>query len=361
MSTARSTTCRSPARGFSKPDAGGRAIEIVSPIDGIVLKRMRESEAVVPGGRTAHRGRQLRSPGGRRRPVVDRRRPGAAERSRPDRTMGRRPHARGPRAPRRAFRLHESLRARRRGATRERHHRFRRSSRPRPWRSETAYRVEVRIVVWEEPDVLKVPVGSLFRRGDEWAVFVIDDGRARTQRRGTGPAQRHRSAGDRRPRSRAPDRPSPARYAAGRRARHRAGCLLSPRYHAHCDPPQRMPLRLEQQRNSWDRQGRRRTTMQRRDASRIRAGDGDRMRRYLQESDGAQDVSGTRREFPPPVDDRRRLTIPTADADTPDNGLPRTVEQDRYRASHPDDASRADPPETVADVGARLLSHPMRP
>jgi HlyD family secretion protein len=44
-----------------------------------------------------------------------------------------------------------------------------------------SYRVEVRIVVWEESDVLKVPVGSLFRRGEEWAVFVIDGGRARTE------------------------------------------------------------------------------------------------------------------------------------------------------------------------------------
>jgi HlyD family secretion protein len=41
-----------------------------------------------------------------------------------------------------------------------------------------AYRVEVRIVTWEEEDVLKVPVSSLFRRGDEWAVFVMDASRA---------------------------------------------------------------------------------------------------------------------------------------------------------------------------------------
>ena len=27
--------------------------------------------------------------------------------------------------------------------------------------------------------VAAVPVGSLFRRGDTWAVFVVDDGRAR--------------------------------------------------------------------------------------------------------------------------------------------------------------------------------------
>ena len=41
-----------------------------------------------------------------------------------------------------------------------------------------AYRVEVRIVTWETPAALKVPVGSLFRRGDGWAVFVIEDDRA---------------------------------------------------------------------------------------------------------------------------------------------------------------------------------------
>jgi HlyD family secretion protein len=41
------------------------------------------------------------------------------------------------------------------------------------------YRVEVRIVIWEEQDVLKVPVASLFRRGDDWAVFVLEGGRAR--------------------------------------------------------------------------------------------------------------------------------------------------------------------------------------
>ena len=41
------------------------------------------------------------------------------------------------------------------------------------------YRVEVRIVVSQHQDVVKVPVGSLFRSGDQWAVFVVDDGRAR--------------------------------------------------------------------------------------------------------------------------------------------------------------------------------------
>lgn len=44
------------------------------------------------------------------------------------------------------------------------------------------FRVEVRIVVWEKADVLKVPTGALFRRGDEWAVFVVAAGHAEERR-----------------------------------------------------------------------------------------------------------------------------------------------------------------------------------
>jgi HlyD family secretion protein len=41
------------------------------------------------------------------------------------------------------------------------------------------FRVEVRIVVWEAPDVLRVPASALFRAGPDWAVFAIEGGRAR--------------------------------------------------------------------------------------------------------------------------------------------------------------------------------------
>lgn len=44
-----------------------------------------------------------------------------------------------------------------------------------------AYRVEVSVVVWEGADVLKVPTSALFRRGDDWAVYVVKDGRAGMQ------------------------------------------------------------------------------------------------------------------------------------------------------------------------------------
>lgn len=43
------------------------------------------------------------------------------------------------------------------------------------------YRVEVRITTWDRPDVLKVPLGSLFRRGSTWALFAVRQGRARVQ------------------------------------------------------------------------------------------------------------------------------------------------------------------------------------
>jgi len=44
-----------------------------------------------------------------------------------------------------------------------------------------AYRVEVRVVIWREESVLKVPVGALFRRGEGWAVFRVEENVARLQ------------------------------------------------------------------------------------------------------------------------------------------------------------------------------------
>ncbi len=48
------------------------------------------------------------------------------------------------------------------------------------------FRVEAKIVVWEAADVLKVPVGALFREGDQWAAFIVVDGRARLRRVNAG-------------------------------------------------------------------------------------------------------------------------------------------------------------------------------
>ncbi len=42
-----------------------------------------------------------------------------------------------------------------------------------------SYRVEARIVTWENPNALRVPAGALFQRRGEWWTFVLDGGRAR--------------------------------------------------------------------------------------------------------------------------------------------------------------------------------------
>jgi HlyD family secretion protein len=43
------------------------------------------------------------------------------------------------------------------------------------------YRVDLRIVVWQSEDVLKLPLGALFREGDGWAVLVAEGERATTR------------------------------------------------------------------------------------------------------------------------------------------------------------------------------------
>lgn len=43
------------------------------------------------------------------------------------------------------------------------------------------YRVEVRIVVWESEDAVKVPTSSLFRHEDGWAVFAVEQDAAKVR------------------------------------------------------------------------------------------------------------------------------------------------------------------------------------
>lgn len=42
-----------------------------------------------------------------------------------------------------------------------------------------SYRVEARIVTWENPQALRAPAGALFQRQGEWQAFVVDGSRAR--------------------------------------------------------------------------------------------------------------------------------------------------------------------------------------
>jgi len=41
------------------------------------------------------------------------------------------------------------------------------------------FRVVVHVTIWSAKSVLTVPVGALFRKGDDWVVFAVKDGRAR--------------------------------------------------------------------------------------------------------------------------------------------------------------------------------------
>lgn len=44
------------------------------------------------------------------------------------------------------------------------------------------YRVEAAFILWQDDDVLKTPSSALFRQGNDWAAYVVEDGRARLRR-----------------------------------------------------------------------------------------------------------------------------------------------------------------------------------
>ena len=43
------------------------------------------------------------------------------------------------------------------------------------------YQVDTRITVFTQDDIEIIPAGALFRRGDNWSVYVVDDGRAQSR------------------------------------------------------------------------------------------------------------------------------------------------------------------------------------
>jgi HlyD family secretion protein len=54
------------------------------------------------------------------------------------------------------------------------------TSPPEHWRRlGDGFRLEARYIIWQGNDVLQVPGSALFRNGDGWAVFVVENGRAR--------------------------------------------------------------------------------------------------------------------------------------------------------------------------------------
>jgi HlyD family secretion protein len=161
-----------------QPAGGGRRVEIVAPIDGVVLKRHRESEAVVPAGEPLL---EIGNPD-RLEVVADLLSTDAVRVSPGDRVLlaqwgGGEPlngHVR--RIEPSGFMKISAL-----GVEEQRVNIIVDFDDPAGAARELGdgFRVEVRVVVWGAESVLKVPVSSLFRRGDGWAVFVLDGGRAR--------------------------------------------------------------------------------------------------------------------------------------------------------------------------------------
>jgi HlyD family secretion protein len=44
------------------------------------------------------------------------------------------------------------------------------------------YRVEARVVTWSQDNVIQAPTSAMFRRGDNWSVFAVENGVARLRR-----------------------------------------------------------------------------------------------------------------------------------------------------------------------------------
>jgi HlyD family secretion protein len=156
----------------------GRPIEIRSPIDGVVFKRLRESQAVVPAGEPLL---ELGDPC--RMEIVSDLLSTDAVKVKPGAPVlidqwG------GERTLRGRVRLVEPsgfMKISALGVEEQRVNVIVDFEDPaQAWEAlGDGYRVEVRVVIWQADDVLKVPASSLFRSGDKWAVFAVDSGRAR--------------------------------------------------------------------------------------------------------------------------------------------------------------------------------------
>lgn len=162
----------------SPPASSGRIVDIAAPVNGVVLRRVRESEAVVPAGEPLL---EVGDPAGLE--IVSdllstdavKVKPGA--RAIVDQWGGDRPlDARVRRIEPSGFTKVSAL-----GVEEQRVNVVLDFADPAAAVAALgdAYRVEVAIVVWERGDVLKVPTGALFRRGEQWAAYVADARRAR--------------------------------------------------------------------------------------------------------------------------------------------------------------------------------------
>jgi len=159
----------------SGSEAGGRVISVPAPADGVVLRRVRESESVVPAGEPLI---EIGDPS-LLEIVVDllsidavRVQPGArvlVEQWGGAKTLD----ARVRRVEPSGFTKISAL-----GVEEQRVNVILEFIDPAgAWAAlGDGYRVEARIVTWESADVLKVPTGALIRAGEEWAVYAVRNG-----------------------------------------------------------------------------------------------------------------------------------------------------------------------------------------
>ncbi len=160
-------------------EAPGRVVSVTAPVEGVVLKRVRESETVVPAGDP------LLEIGDRSSLEIvadllstDAVRVKAGARAIVEQWGGETPlEARVRRIEPAGFMKISAL-----GVEEQRVNVVLDFVEPSPAARASlgdGYRVEVRVVIWESQDVVKVPTSALFRHGAQWAVYVIDGGRAR--------------------------------------------------------------------------------------------------------------------------------------------------------------------------------------
>lgn len=163
---------------YSGGDGDGAVVDIVAPVDGVVLKRERESEAVVPAGEPLL---EIGDPGNLEI-VSDLLSSDAVQVNAGDAVLIEQwggdttLHGTVRRVEPSGFTKVSAL-----GVEEQRVNviiDF--ADAEAAWHAlGDGYRVEVRIVVWQRDDVVRVPIGTLFRRDDEWALFVVERGRAR--------------------------------------------------------------------------------------------------------------------------------------------------------------------------------------
>ena len=161
------------------PAPAGRAVEVVAPVSGVILKRLRESESVVPAGEPLL---EIGEPG-RSEIVADFLSTDAVRIQLGAQVLiegwgGSEPlHGRVRRVEPAGFMKVSAL-----GVEEQRVNVLIDFDDPSAAkRLGDGYRVEVRVVIWREDDVVKVPVGGLFRRGNDWAAFLVDGEQVRLQ------------------------------------------------------------------------------------------------------------------------------------------------------------------------------------